>query len=200
MMTSTHSTATLECTCRVISMLSHTCDRHVTTADTLWQSDEGRAKVAHTLVRIVPVEPLALAEVPQHGHPVLAPTGAQGAIRRHRHCVDVPRVPQQVLPQLAVGQVPHLHHLHSEHAQPAATSTAQRGLRRCAGPGGQRPKPSPWIHKQVPNLGTAGWHGNMARHVIARGNQHSKTVACIRAQAASVEGIRLDKAECGQKN
>jgi hypothetical protein len=32
------------------------------------------------------VQPLPLRQIPQHGHPVLAPRGTQRPIGRHSHC------------------------------------------------------------------------------------------------------------------
>ena len=54
------------------------------------------------------VQVLAIVEVPKHGLGVLATGGAQGAIGRHGHCVQVAGVTNMVGLQLAVGQVPHL--------------------------------------------------------------------------------------------
>ena len=41
----------------------------------------------------------------------LAARGTEGAIRGDSDCVDVAGVAHQIAPQLAVGQVPHLHHM-----------------------------------------------------------------------------------------
>merc|ERR1712054_32171 len=57
------------------------------------------------------VQPLALVEVPQHSHTILAARGAQGAVRGHSHGVDVAGVPDEVGAKLAVGQLPHLDEL-----------------------------------------------------------------------------------------
>ena len=54
------------------------------------------------------VEVLAIIKVPQHGLPVLASAGAEGAVRGESDGVDVSSVTDVVGLQLAVGQVPHL--------------------------------------------------------------------------------------------
>ena len=60
------------------------------------------------VARVQGVEPLALGQVPQHGGAVLAAGRAQGAVRGDGDGIDVASVAEEVLPQLAVGQVPHL--------------------------------------------------------------------------------------------
>jgi hypothetical protein len=69
------------------------------------------AKRVDNITGIQRVQPLALRQIPQHGDTILASAGAQGAIRRHRHGVHIASVPDQVGPNLAVGEVPHLHDL-----------------------------------------------------------------------------------------
>merc|ERR1711887_262008 len=74
-----------------------------------WQSL--RLGVGHGKLELELVDNALALEVPKHGNTVLATRCTQGAIRRHRHSVDVARVPLQVLPELAVGQLPHLDEL-----------------------------------------------------------------------------------------
>ena len=40
----------------------------------------------------------------------LATRGTEGTIRGDSDCVDVAGVAHQIAPELAIGQVPHLHH------------------------------------------------------------------------------------------
>ncbi len=54
---------------------------------------------------------LALVQVPQHGHAVLAARGAQGAVRRHSDGVDIALVALQVVVQFAGCQAPHFDQL-----------------------------------------------------------------------------------------
>jgi len=57
------------------------------------------------------IQALAFRQVPQHGHTILAATGAQRTIRRHSDSIHVTRVADEVGAKLAVGQVPYLHQL-----------------------------------------------------------------------------------------
>merc|ERR1711881_59898 len=64
-----------------------------------------------TLLAWERVEALALVKVPEHSDAVLAAGGAEGAVGRHGHSVDVARVPNKVGAELAVSEVPHLDEL-----------------------------------------------------------------------------------------
>lgn len=55
------------------------------------------------------VQVLVVVEVPQHGLAVLATRGAERAVRRDGHRVQVAGVAEMVGLELAVGQVPHFH-------------------------------------------------------------------------------------------
>merc|ERR1711881_317967 len=57
------------------------------------------------------VEALALVEVPEHGHTVLAAGGTEGAVGGDSDGVDVAGVPDEVGAKLAVGKLPHLDEL-----------------------------------------------------------------------------------------
>lgn len=54
------------------------------------------------------VEALAFVQVPEHGGAVLAAGGAEGAVGGDSHNVQVARVANEVLLELAVGQIPDL--------------------------------------------------------------------------------------------
>jgi len=69
------------------------------------------AKVVDDVTGIERVESLSVSQVPEDGNAVLTTTGAQGTIRRDGHRVSVSTVSSQVGAELAVGQVPDLHHL-----------------------------------------------------------------------------------------
>lgn len=68
----------------------------------------GEAQGVDDVTSVQGVQALALRQVPQHGNTILATGGAQGAIGGDSHGVDVASVADQVVLQLAVGQVPHL--------------------------------------------------------------------------------------------
>merc|ERR1712072_227909 len=57
------------------------------------------------------VEALALVEIPEHGHTVLAAGGTEGAVGGDSDGVDVAGVPDEVGAKLAVGKLPHLDEL-----------------------------------------------------------------------------------------
>eukprot|EP00976_Prorocentrum_cordatum_P033770 687344-Prorocentrum_minimum.AAC.2 len=69
------------------------------------------AQAVDDVTGIKRVQALALREIPEHSHTVLATGGAERAVGGHGHRVDVASVAHQVGLQLAVGQVPHLHQL-----------------------------------------------------------------------------------------
>lgn len=52
---------------------------------------------------------LVVVQVPEHGLTVLAARGAERAVRRDGHSVQVAVVAEMVRFELAVGQVPHFH-------------------------------------------------------------------------------------------
>ena len=54
------------------------------------------------------VQALALTQIPQHGHSILASRGAEGAVGRDGDGVDVSLMTDQVIAEFAVGEVPDL--------------------------------------------------------------------------------------------
>ena len=61
------------------------------------------------VTRVEGVEALAFVEVPEHGGAVLAAGGAEGTVGGDSHHVQVAGVADEVLLELAVGQIPDLY-------------------------------------------------------------------------------------------
>ena len=74
-------------------------------------SVRGEAQVVDDVTGIERVQSLSVGQVPQDGDAVLTTASAQGTIRRDGDGVAVSSVSSQVGAELAVGQVPDLHHL-----------------------------------------------------------------------------------------
>ena len=71
-------------------------------------SVRGEDKRVNDFTSIKRVEALALVQVPKHGSSVLSSRGTERTIGRHADSVEVSGVSDEVVAELAVGQVPDL--------------------------------------------------------------------------------------------